>query len=291
MAAPPFPVHRALFRAIVGAAVAAAGSVPVTVKLRIGIDDAHVTFIEAGRIAEDEGAAAVTLHARTAEQLYSGRADWEAIAELKARITSIPVLGNGDLWEASDALAMVAATGCDGVVVGRGCLGRPWLFRDLADAFAGRPLQTPPDLGEIVDDDADPRRPPVPLLRRGPGRPPVPQARRLVPDRIRGRVRRSAGRWPRPAPWPRWTSLLGGLDPTTALPARGEAHGPRPHQRTEAGPPSGRMAGRRRPTPPPAATSWLGGDRPSHRRCGRLSGDRIRSPASSGDARRRDRLL
>jgi nifR3 family TIM-barrel protein len=145
------PVHRTLFRSIVGAAVGAAGSVPVTVKLRTGIDDAHRTFLQAGRIAEDEGAAAVTLHARTAEQLYSGTADWGAIAELKAALTSIPVLGNGDLWEAADALAMVAETGCDGVVVGRGCLGRPWLFRDLADALAGRPTRPPPPLGEIVD--------------------------------------------------------------------------------------------------------------------------------------------
>ncbi len=144
------PAHRALFRAIVAAAVAAAGSVPVTVKLRIGIDDRRVTFLEAARIAEDEGVAGVTLHARTAEQLYSGGADWQAIGRLKEAVTSIPVLGNGDLWEASDALAMVAETGCDGVVVGRGCLGRPWLFRDLADTFAGRPLQAPPALGEIA---------------------------------------------------------------------------------------------------------------------------------------------
>jgi nifR3 family TIM-barrel protein len=144
------PVHRVLFRSIVAAAVGAAESVPVTAKLRLGVDDAHVTFAEAGRIAEDEGVAAVALHARTAEQLYSGSADWRAIAELKRLVTSIPVLGNGDLWEASDALAMVAATGCDGVVVGRGCLGRPWLFRDLADAFAGRPLQNRPDLGDIA---------------------------------------------------------------------------------------------------------------------------------------------
>ncbi len=144
------PVHRALFAGIVGAAVDAAGPVPVTVKLRIGVDDEHVTFLEAGAIAEDRGAAAVTLHARTAEQLYSGDADWRAIAELKRAVTTIPVLGNGDVWEASDALAMVAATGCDGVVVGRGCLGRPWLFRDLADAFAGRPVSPPPGLGEIV---------------------------------------------------------------------------------------------------------------------------------------------
>jgi nifR3 family TIM-barrel protein len=144
------PVHRVLFGAIVGAAVEAAGSVPVTVKLRIGVDDRHITYLDAGTMAEDRGAAAVTLHSRTAEQLYSGSADWRAIAELKAAVTSIPVLGNGDLWEASDALAMVATTGCDGVVVGRGCLGRPWLFRDLAEAFAGRPVPAPPGLAEIV---------------------------------------------------------------------------------------------------------------------------------------------
>jgi len=144
------PVRRSLFRAIVGAAVRSSGPTPVTVKMRVGIDDEHTTFIDAGRIAEDEGVAAVTLHARTAEQLYSGSADWDAIAELKKAVTSIPVLGNGDIWEASDALAMVAATGCDGVVVGRGCLGRPWLFRDLADAFAGAPRRAPPGLGEVT---------------------------------------------------------------------------------------------------------------------------------------------
>jgi nifR3 family TIM-barrel protein len=145
------PVHRNLFRAIVGSAVGAAGRVPVTVKLRIGVDDDHLTYLEAGAIAVDEGVAAITLHARTAEQLYSGHADWTAIARLKAAVTSVPVLGNGDLWEASDALAMVEETGCDGVVIGRGCLGRPWLFRDLSDAFAGRPAQVPPSLREVAD--------------------------------------------------------------------------------------------------------------------------------------------
>ena len=145
------PLHRALFRNVVRAAVESAGAVPVTVKTRLGIDDDHVTYLEAGRIAEDAGAAAIALHARTVEQLYSGTADWTRIGELKAAVTSIPVLGNGDIWEASDALRMVEETGCDGVVVGRGCLGRPWLFRDLADAFAGRPLQEPPNLGEVVD--------------------------------------------------------------------------------------------------------------------------------------------
>ncbi|MHB1711869.1 MAG: tRNA dihydrouridine synthase DusB [Acidimicrobiales bacterium] len=143
------PVHQKLLRHIIATTVKAAGSVPVTAKFRIGVDDAHVTYLETGRIAEGEGAAAVALHARSAEQLYSGNADWSAIAALKKEVTTIPVLGNGDIWEASDALAMMAATGCDGIVVGRGCLGRPWLFRDLADAFAGRSLEAPPDLGEV----------------------------------------------------------------------------------------------------------------------------------------------
>ncbi len=115
------------------------------------MDDAHRTAVPAALAAEDEGASAVALHARTAEQLYSGQADWSAIAELKAAVTTVPVLGNGDIWEATDALRMVAATGCDGVVVGRGCLGRPWLFRDLADAFAGRAVAPPPKLGAVVD--------------------------------------------------------------------------------------------------------------------------------------------
>jgi nifR3 family TIM-barrel protein len=145
------PWKRDLFRSIVGAAVSRAGSVPVTVKFRKGIDDDHLTYLESGLIAEDEGAAAVALHARTARQLYSGEADWESIARLKEKIRSIPVLGNGDIWTAGDALEMMARTGCDGVVVGRGCLGRPWLFRDLADVFAGRPLQNPPKSGEVAD--------------------------------------------------------------------------------------------------------------------------------------------
>lgn len=140
-----------LFASIVTAAVRSAGHVPVTVKLRKGIDDDHLTYLDAGRIAEDAGAAAVALHARTAEELYSGKADWAAIAALAGAVTSIPVLGNGDIWEAQDAVAMMDETGCDGVVVGRGCLGRPWLFRDLADVFDGRAPQTPPNLGEVAD--------------------------------------------------------------------------------------------------------------------------------------------
>ncbi len=143
------PLRRRLLQNIVRAAVRRAGSVPVTLKFRIGIDDAHPTFLEAGRIGEGEGCVAVALHARTAAQLYDGSARWEAIAELKAAVASIPVLGNGDIWEAQDALRMMRATGCDGVVVGRGCLGRPWLFRELCDVFEGRAPATPPALREI----------------------------------------------------------------------------------------------------------------------------------------------
>jgi len=133
----------------VRAAVSAAGAVPVTIKFRIGVDEGLATFRDAGRIAEEEGCAAVAMHARTAAQLYAGEARWEAIAELVAQVRSIPVLGNGDVWEAWDALRMMRATGCDGVVVGRGCLGRPWLFRELAEVFAGREPAAPPTLREI----------------------------------------------------------------------------------------------------------------------------------------------
>jgi nifR3 family TIM-barrel protein len=144
------PAKPKLLRAIVRAAVEAAGAVPVTIKFRIGIDERVHTFLDAGRIAEGEGCAAVAMHARTAAQLYDGEADWSAIAELRSAVRSIPVLGNGDVWEAWDALRMLRETGCDGVVVGRGCLGRPWLFRDLADVFAGREPRDPPAFGEVA---------------------------------------------------------------------------------------------------------------------------------------------
>lgn len=145
------PLKPKLLRNIVRAAVTHAGSVPVTIKFRKGIDQTHLTFLETGRIAEGEGCAAIGLHARTAEQLYDGQADWDAIAALKREVKHIPVLGNGDIWEAHDALRMMRQTGCDGVIVGRGCLGRPWLFRDLADVFAGREPRDPPTLGEVVE--------------------------------------------------------------------------------------------------------------------------------------------
>jgi len=146
------PVRPRLMARLVRAVVANAGpaAVPVTVKFRKGINDDLLTFLDAGRVAEAEGASAVGLHARTAAQLYSGEADWPAIAELKSAV-EIPVLGNGDVFEGFDALRMMRQTGCDGVIVGRGCLGRPWLFRDLVDVFEGREPQEPPCLGEVCD--------------------------------------------------------------------------------------------------------------------------------------------
>lgn len=149
------PFKRRLLRRVIRAVVRAAdetsgGSVPVTVKFRLGIDDDHLTFLDTGRIAEDEGVAAVALHARTALQHYAPPAHWEAVAALKDAVRSVPVLGNGDVFTAEDALRMMSATGCDGVVIGRGCLGRPWLFRDLDDAMSGRPVRPAPRLGEVV---------------------------------------------------------------------------------------------------------------------------------------------
>jgi nifR3 family TIM-barrel protein len=146
------PYKRRLFGQIVNAAVTATQGteIPVTVKFRIGIDDRHHTHLDAGRIAAEEGAAAVALHARTESQRYSGTADWEQIAALKQHVNGVPVLGNGDIFEAEEALAMMAATGCDGVVIGRGCLGRPWLFAELSAAFTGMPAATPPTLGEVA---------------------------------------------------------------------------------------------------------------------------------------------
>ena len=127
-----------LFREIVERAVRAAGDIPLTVKMRKGIDRDHLTYLEAGRAAEGAGVASIALHARTAADFYSGTADWSAIATLKQTVSTVPVLGNGDIWSGADAVRMVEQTGCDGVVVGRGCLGRPWLFGDLVQAFRSR---------------------------------------------------------------------------------------------------------------------------------------------------------
>ena len=148
-----------LFESIVRAAVDAAGEVPVTVKMRKGIDDEHLTFLDAGKAARDAGVTAVALHGRTAEQYYSGQADWDAIAQLREALPDVQVLGNGDIWSAADAVQMMKQTGVDGVVVGRGCLGRPWLFADLEKAvtkyLAGEDHldidYAMPTLGEVAD--------------------------------------------------------------------------------------------------------------------------------------------
>ena len=144
-----------LFRDIVTRAVQAAGDVPLTIKMRKGIDADHLTYLDAAKAAEDAGVAAIALHARTASEFYSGTADWSAIAKLKEAITSVPVLGNGDIWSAADAVRMMAETGCDGVGVGGGCGGRPWPVGDLARAFHAAPetLAPPVDatLGFVAD--------------------------------------------------------------------------------------------------------------------------------------------
>ncbi|MEY4262515.1 MAG: hypothetical protein RLY88_223 [Actinomycetota bacterium] len=154
------PWKQDLFSSIVNAAVKAAGEIPLTIKMRKGIDSDHLTYIEAGKAARDAGVTAVALHGRTAAEYYSGQADWKAIANLREALPDVQVLGNGDIWSAGDAIRMMRETGVDGVVVGRGCLGRPWLFADLQAAFdeylrdpnsntAINPVQ--PTLGEVAD--------------------------------------------------------------------------------------------------------------------------------------------
>jgi nifR3 family TIM-barrel protein len=147
------PAKPKLLRSILRAAVGAAApyGVPVTAKFRMGLTGDLLTFRLTGRIAAEEGVAAIALHARTAEQHYAGAADWSAIGELKDAVAEIPVLGNGDIWEAADALAMMRATGCDGVVIGRGCLGRPWLFADLVAVLNGLAPAPTPLLGQVVE--------------------------------------------------------------------------------------------------------------------------------------------
>jgi nifR3 family TIM-barrel protein len=147
------PLKKNLLREIVNAAVETASSfgIPVTCKFRMGLNDELLTHIHTGLICQEAGVAAIALHARTAEQHYAPYARWEAIAELKNAVTDIPVLGNGDIWEASDAREMMNQTGCDGVVIGRGCLGKPWLFRDMVAMFNGEEIPTTPKLGWVLE--------------------------------------------------------------------------------------------------------------------------------------------
>ena len=146
------PWKRDLFSDIVNAAVKnAAGKVPVTVKMRIGIDDEHHTFLDAGKIASNAGVFWVALHGRTAAQYYGGKADWQAIAQLVDHIPNTPVLGNGDIWSATNAQEMMEQTGARGVVIGRGCLGRPWLFGQIRSAFAGLTIPDEPTADVILN--------------------------------------------------------------------------------------------------------------------------------------------
>ncbi len=147
------PAKPRLLRAVVRAAVRAAEpyGVPITAKFRMGLWDELRTDVETGQICADEGVHWIALHARTVEQHYAGEARWDAIGELKQAVTGIPVLGNGDIWEAADAVAMMRATGCDGVVIGRGCLGRPWLVGDLVTVVNGGATPAPRLLGEVIE--------------------------------------------------------------------------------------------------------------------------------------------
>lgn len=227
------PWKKDLFRSIVRSAISNAADVPVTVKFRKGIDEKHLTFIDSGLIAEEEGVSAVAVHARTARQLYSGSADWSAIRALKQAVRSVPVLGNGDIWTAGDAIRMMEETGCDGVVVGRGCLGRPWLFRDLADAFAGRSPSSPPNLGEVGEIMIRHAR----LLAAHFGEPLGVRLFRKHPSWYlkgfpAGPVLRD--RFSRVESIEELVELVGELDPAVPFPAeasrmvRGHSHGPRP---------------------------------------------------------------
>ena len=149
------PYKRRLFSAIVEAAVKNASKygIPITVKMRVGIDSDHQTFLESAKSAADLGVTWVSLHARTAAQLYEGRSDWNKITQLVEHLapTGVPVLGNGDIWSGADAVNMINQTGCNGVVVGRGCLGRPWLFADLVSALNGENTRVNPTLFEVRD--------------------------------------------------------------------------------------------------------------------------------------------
>lgn len=147
------PYKRRLFEDLVSTAVNTAKryKIPVTVKMRVGIDSEHETYLDAGMIAAKIGVAWVALHARTAAQLYEGSADWSKIKNLVQHLqpTGVPVLGNGDIWSGQDGRRMIEETNCQGVVVGRGCLGRPWLFAELSRAFTGEAAINLPSLFQV----------------------------------------------------------------------------------------------------------------------------------------------
>lgn len=211
------PYKRSLLRRVIEAATGSAraasgGRVPVTVKFRLGIDDDHLTYLDTGRIAADAGVAGMALHARTALQHYAPRARWECVAELVQAVDGVPVLGNGDVFDGADACSLIESTGCAGVVVGRGCLGRPWLFRDLEVALRGGVSPAAPTLGEVRDAVTEHVRL---LWEWEPGRTLAGFRKHLAwylkGYPVGGEVRRRAGRIERPEDV---SALLDGLDPT-----------------------------------------------------------------------------
>jgi len=211
------PLKPRLMARLLRAMVGAAGSVPVTIKVRTGIDARLLTYLDAGRVAQEEGAAAIGLHARTAAQLYSGEADWDAIGRLVESV-DVPVLGNGDVWEARDALRMMRQSGCAGVIVGRGCLGRPWLFRELVRVFDGREPEPPPRMGEVAEIAAEHARRLIELFGPENG---MRQMRKWLGWYTKG-FRGSAalrGRLHAIEDLPGMSRALGQLDPTEEFPA------------------------------------------------------------------------
>lgn len=123
---------------------------PLTVKIRKGFDDAHVNAVEMAKIAQESGAAAVAVHGRTREQYYSGTADWDIIAQVKQAV-KIPVIGNGDVVDAASALRLFEQTGCDGIMVGRGAQGNPWIFREILAALEDREIPARPNRRELYE--------------------------------------------------------------------------------------------------------------------------------------------
>jgi nifR3 family TIM-barrel protein len=253
------PWKRVLFADILNRVVEAADDrVPVSVKMRMGIDDDHLTYLDAGRTAARAGVAWVSLHGRTAAQMYSGRADWTAIARLTQEIPDTPVLGNGDIWTAQDALAMVAQTVCDGVVVGRGCLGRPWLFGQLVAAFRGDPIPEDPDLVTVL---ATLRRHAELLCSdygevRGCRDIRKHMAWYLKGFTVRQPVREALGTVSSGA---ELDDLLARIDPDQRFNDEGRCRAPGPHLRWPAAEPPRRMVGLTRVDPRPPGVSCPGG--------------------------------
>ncbi len=122
---------------------------PVTVKIRKGFDDEHINAVEMAHVAQESGAAAVAVHGRTREQYYSGKADWSIIADVKSAV-SIPVIGNGDILDAKDVIAMSEQTGCDGFMIGRGAQGNPWIFHQILHYFETGEMIGKPPMEEMV---------------------------------------------------------------------------------------------------------------------------------------------